>query len=129
MVNFKCPKILSQHELGVLPDMVRNLLEQYFQRCQVCKISSSDDWVMPFWTWIIGLRKCPIRTFKGQLGLFLTQLNKFIFSKLIEVKTKLFQFALLKNRVRAFGERAQEKRKEEKQDLPRTIDFGCWFTK
>ena len=45
------------------------------------------------------------------------------------VKTKLVQFTLLRNRVRAFGERTQEKGEEEKQDSPRTIDFGCGFAK
>ncbi|KAG5575648.1 hypothetical protein H5410_055782, partial [Solanum commersonii] len=37
------------------------------------------------------------------------------------------QFGIL--RVRAFGERTQEKGEEEKQDSPRTTDFGYEFAK
>uniref|UniRef100_M1DEA1 Gag-pol polyprotein n=1 Tax=Solanum tuberosum TaxID=4113 RepID=M1DEA1_SOLTU len=47
----------------------------------------------------------------------------------VGVQTELVQFTLLRNRVRAFGERTQEKGEEEKQDSPRTIDFGCEFAK
>lgn len=36
-------------------------------------------------------------------------------------------FTLLKNRVRAFRERTQEKGEKEKQDLSRTVNFGCGF--
>ncbi|KAH0710411.1 hypothetical protein KY284_011838 [Solanum tuberosum] len=39
------------------------------------------------------------------------------------------QFRFLRNRVRALGERTQEKGEEEKQDSPRTINFGCGFAK
>uniref|UniRef100_M1DS07 Uncharacterized protein n=1 Tax=Solanum tuberosum TaxID=4113 RepID=M1DS07_SOLTU len=44
-------------------------------------------------------------------------------------ETDWVQFTLFRNRVRAFGERTQEKGEEEKQDSPRTIDFGCEFSK
>lgn len=36
---------------------------------------------------------------------------------------------LMKNSVRNFGERMQEKGEEEKEDLPRTINFGLLFAK
>ncbi|KAG5631785.1 hypothetical protein H5410_003502 [Solanum commersonii] len=66
---------------------------------------------MSFGRWTVRIRKCPIRISK------------------VGVKTELVQFALLRNRVRAFGEITQEKGEEEKQDLPRTLDFGCGFAK
>ncbi|KAH0715068.1 hypothetical protein KY284_007973 [Solanum tuberosum] len=55
----------DQDELGVVPNMVGKLLEWSFQCHQVCAIPSSYEQVIPFRSWVVGLRKCPIQKYKG----------------------------------------------------------------
>lgn len=76
---------------------------------------------MPFVSWVVELRKCQIRNFRRIILSFLTQLIKFVFNKLIGVKTNLVQFTHLRKTIRAFGERTQETGEEVKQKFPRTI--------
>ena len=62
-------------------------LERSLQHCQVCLISTSYEWVMPFGSWATGLRKCPNNGFlKGMLVIPLAYHCKFVLKCLIRVK-------------------------------------------
>uniref|UniRef100_M1APQ1 DEXH helicase-like repair protein n=1 Tax=Solanum tuberosum TaxID=4113 RepID=M1APQ1_SOLTU len=80
-----------------------------------------------------ALTGTPLQNHIGELYSFVRFLRvipyAYYFCKKFGVKTELVRFSLLRNRARAFGERTQEKGEEEKQDSPRTINFGCGFAK